>query len=32
VRHAVRSSVEPSQFLAEMGLTDAEEKRAKGLS
>jgi DNA helicase-2/ATP-dependent DNA helicase PcrA len=32
VRHAVRSKVEPSQFIAEMGLKDAEEKRAKVLS
>lgn len=32
VRHAVRSKVEPSQFIAEMGLEDAEEKRAKVLS
>src|SRR5262245_17211287 len=32
VRHAVRSRVEPSQFIAEMGLKDAEEKRAKVLS
>ena len=32
VRHAVRSKVEPSQFIDEMGLKDAEEKRAKVLS
>lgn len=32
VRHAVRSKVEPSQFIAEMGLASAEEKRAKALS
>ena len=32
VRHAVRSRVEPSQFIEEMGLRDAEEKRAKVLS
>ncbi len=32
VRHAVRSRVEPSQFIEEMGLKDAEEKRAKVLS
>jgi DNA helicase-2/ATP-dependent DNA helicase PcrA len=32
VRHAVRSKVEPSQFIEEMGLTGAEEKRAKVLS
>jgi DNA helicase-2/ATP-dependent DNA helicase PcrA len=32
VRHAVRSKVEPSQFIGEMGLKDAEEKRAKVLS
>ncbi len=31
VRHAVRSKVEPSQFIAEMGLEGAEEKRAKAL-
>ncbi|HJZ56650.1 MAG TPA: hypothetical protein VKE74_16910, partial [Gemmataceae bacterium] len=29
VRHAVRSRVEPGQFLAGMGLADAEEKRAR---
>jgi DNA helicase-2/ATP-dependent DNA helicase PcrA len=29
VRHAVRSKVEPSQFITEMGLAVAEEKRAK---
>jgi superfamily I DNA/RNA helicase len=28
VRQAVRSKVDPSQFLAEMGLVEAEEKRA----
>jgi DNA helicase-2/ATP-dependent DNA helicase PcrA len=32
VRHAVRSKVEPSQFIEEMGLKDAEEKRAKVLA
>jgi DNA helicase II / ATP-dependent DNA helicase PcrA len=32
VRHAVRSKVEPSQFIEEMGLEEAEEKRAKALS
>jgi len=32
VRHAVRSRVEPSQFIEEMGLKGAEEKRAKVLS
>jgi superfamily I DNA/RNA helicase len=32
VRHAVRSRVEPSQFIEEMGLRDAEEKRANVLS
>jgi hypothetical protein len=32
VRHAVRSKVEPSQFIAEMGLESAEEKRAKVLT
>ena len=32
VRHAVRSKVEPSQFIAEMGLDGAEEKRAKAMS
>jgi DNA helicase-2/ATP-dependent DNA helicase PcrA len=32
VRHAVRSRVEPSQFIEEMGLKDAEEKRARVLS
>jgi DNA helicase-2/ATP-dependent DNA helicase PcrA len=32
VRNAVRSRVEPSQFIKEMGLTGAEEKRAKVLS
>ena len=32
VRYAVRSKVEPSQFIAEMGLNEAEEKRAKALS
>ena len=32
VRNAVRSRVEPSQFIEEMGLKDAEEKRAKVLT
>lgn len=32
VRNAVRSKVEPSQFIEEMGLKDAVEKRAKALS
>jgi len=32
VRHAVRSKVGPSQFIEEMGLKQAEEKRAKTLS
>jgi DNA helicase-2/ATP-dependent DNA helicase PcrA len=32
VRNAVGSKVEPSQFIAEMGLVEAEEKRAKVLS
>jgi superfamily I DNA/RNA helicase len=32
VRNAVRSKVEPSQFIEEMGLKHAEEKRAKVLS
>jgi len=32
VRHAVRSMVEPSQFIEKMGLKEAEEKRAKVLS
>jgi len=32
VRNAVRSKVEPSQFIEEMGLNHAEEKRAKVLS
>ena len=32
VRHAVRPRVEPSQFIEEMGLKGAEEKRAKVLS
>src|SRR5947209_4679823 len=32
VRNAVRSKVEPSQFVAEMGLKDAEEQRATVLS
>jgi DNA helicase II / ATP-dependent DNA helicase PcrA len=32
VRQAVRSAVEPSQFLEEMGVDGAEEKRAGGIS
>jgi DNA helicase-2/ATP-dependent DNA helicase PcrA len=32
VRQTVRSKVEPSQFLAEMGLSEGEEKRAGYLS
>jgi superfamily I DNA/RNA helicase len=32
VRRAVRSEVEPSQFIGEMGLSGAEEKRARVLT